>query len=419
MLTQIESACASAKLFLATENARVAKFDLTGADLAQGGQKVPEQGNPAPFDTSFQGIPIHVDRPKGFKQVGKGEDGKEWERTYLVDYGYVPGVKALLTPTVTDEEELDVFLGPNNAAKNAYVVLQVKADGKPDELKVMLGWDNPDEAKKAYTEHVPERFFGGMAGIPMDMLKAMLGVETIEASKAIAGIAKVLWATASVQKVAGLSYEEVSRSLREKLCELYPPDKSDPMTCYPCGPYIVDTFDDNVVFEIDGKLMRTSFVFANGVATFVGEPEQVFRAYVPAQKSEKFVERSTRLIVAKSASLTTAEEQYVLGIVLEPETVDAQGDIYSEAEIKAASREFMRNFRNVGLMHKALVNGRANIVDNFVALTDMEIEGTKVRKGTWLLGLEITDAELWGQIKKGELTGLSIGGFAKRTPVVA
>ena len=32
-------------------------------------------------------------------------------------------------------------------------------------------------------------------------------------------------------------------------------------------------------------------------------------------------------------------------------------------------------------------------------------------------GIKVTDAETWGRVEKGELTGFSVAGLAKRTPV--
>lgn len=413
----LETVTTAARLAVALSKAIIAKDDLSSAALAQGGLKAPEQGNPKPFDTRFQGIPIRVDRPKGFKQVGKSEDGKPWERTYLVDYGYVPGVKALLTPKVTDEEDLDVFLGPNADAPNAHVVLQIKTSGEPDELKVMLGYDTPAAARKMYLAHVPARHFGGLATMPIEMFKALLGLETIEASKALGALASVLWSGGRGERTAkamGASFEEVNRALREKLADLYP--AKDEHGCY---LYICDTFDEFVVFEVEGRLLRVGYTYEGGVASLVGTPVQVTRTYVPVGET---TEKTARLLVTKAAAAPPAggpEERFVLGIVLEPEVVDGQGDIYSAAEIKATAYEYMRNFRNVGLMHKGLVNGKVFLVQSFLAPTDMEVEGTKIRKGTWLIGLEVPDDELWGKIKSGDLTGLSIGGFAKRTPVAS
>jgi site-specific DNA-adenine methylase len=112
--------------------------------------------------------------------------------------------------------------------------------------------------------------------------------------------------------------------------------------------------------------------------------------------------------------LKTGEERYVLGIVLEPETVDAQDDIYSAAEVRDAAHRFMEQYQNIGLMHQGLVNERVKILESYLAPTSFSLDGAQVRKGTWLLAVRVLDDELWGQIKTGELTGLSIGGSARR-----
>jgi site-specific DNA-adenine methylase len=112
--------------------------------------------------------------------------------------------------------------------------------------------------------------------------------------------------------------------------------------------------------------------------------------------------------------LKTGEERYVLGVVLEPETVDAQDDIYSAAEVRDAAHRFMEQHQNIGLMHRGLVNGRVKILESYLAPTSFPLDGAQVRKGTWLLAVRILDDELWAQIKSGELTGLSIGGSARR-----
>jgi site-specific DNA-adenine methylase len=114
--------------------------------------------------------------------------------------------------------------------------------------------------------------------------------------------------------------------------------------------------------------------------------------------------------------LKTGEERYVLGIVLEPETVDAQQDIYADDTVRNAAHRFMEEFRNVGLMHQGLVNSRVKILESYVAPAAFELDGTQVRKGTWLLAVRVLDDALWEQVRSGELTGFSIGGSAVRKP---
>jgi hypothetical protein len=123
------------------------------------------------------------------------------------------------------------------------------------------------------------------------------------------------------------------------------------------------------------------------------------------------------------------EEQYVLGIVLEPNDgeqgsiylPDTQGDIYSIDEIRQAAFLYMEKFQNTGLNHKSIVNKKIKIVESYLAPTDMSIKGWdghtyEIQKGTWLLGLHVVDKSIWEKVKSGELNGLSIGGSAKKVP---
>jgi DNA adenine methylase len=110
------------------------------------------------------------------------------------------------------------------------------------------------------------------------------------------------------------------------------------------------------------------------------------------------------------------DERFVLGIVLEPEVVDAQGDIYSAEEIRAAAHRFMEDFGGLGLMHRLRVNGQVKVLESYLAPTDFIIGELAVRKGTWLLAVRVLSDELWERVKSGDLTGFSIGGSARRVP---
>ncbi|TQF08513.1 N-6 DNA methylase, partial [Myxococcus llanfairpwllgwyngyllgogerychwyrndrobwllllantysiliogogogochensis] len=110
------------------------------------------------------------------------------------------------------------------------------------------------------------------------------------------------------------------------------------------------------------------------------------------------------------------DERYVLGVVLEPETVDAQGDLYSAAEIRQAAHRFMEEFGGLGLMHQMRVNGHVKVLESYLAPVDFVLGEVQVRKGTWLLAVRVLSDELWGRVKDGQLTGFSIGGTARRLP---
>jgi DNA adenine methylase len=111
-----------------------------------------------------------------------------------------------------------------------------------------------------------------------------------------------------------------------------------------------------------------------------------------------------------------SDERFVLGIVLEPEVVDAQGDIYSADEIRQAAHRFMEEFGGLGLMHRLAVNDQVKVLETYAAPVDFEIAGVTVKKGTWLLGVRVLSDDLWAQVKDGKLTGFSIGGSARRVP---
>jgi DNA adenine methylase len=111
------------------------------------------------------------------------------------------------------------------------------------------------------------------------------------------------------------------------------------------------------------------------------------------------------------------EEHYTLGVVLEPDVVDAQNDRYSKEEVRRACHRFAEFYLNAGLMHRELANGRIVILENYLAPCDFVAEnGEPVKEGTWLQGRGYRDDEIWQKIKNGELTGLSIGGSAIRKP---
>jgi DNA adenine methylase len=117
--------------------------------------------------------------------------------------------------------------------------------------------------------------------------------------------------------------------------------------------------------------------------------------------------------------LEPGDERYVMGIVLEPDVVDAQGDTYSAEEIRGAAHKFMEDFGGLGLMHRMRVNGQVKVLESFLAPTAFKVGEREVKKGTWLLAVRILSDELWERVRDGELTGFSIGGSARRIPEAA
>lgn len=120
----------------------------------------------------FQGLPISIENRKGSVRKGVDKDGKPWKTVFKLPYGYITG------PEGNDGEEIDVYVGPDKGAPNAYVIHQRKLDGKGyDEDKVMLGFKLEEDARRAYLEHynsVGKKLLGPISTITVDELRRRL-----------------------------------------------------------------------------------------------------------------------------------------------------------------------------------------------------------------------------------------------------
>lgn len=136
---------------------------------------------------------------------------------------------------------------------------------------------------------------------------------------------------------------------------------------------------------------------------------------------DKAANKHTFLIMKadnENASFTTygrivkadAESHFVTGIVYEPMAEDSQGNYMTEAEITKAAYWFAKNGNKVDLQHSFEPLENAMVVESWVAKADFTIEGQTVKKGTWLMTVEVTDEAVWDSIQKGEITGFSMGG---------
>jgi len=115
---------------------------------------------------------------------------------------------------------------------------------------------------------------------------------------------------------------------------------------------------------------------------------------------------------------TEEEERMVYGIVLEPNTVDAQRDIISEEEIKLAAHRFLEDSQEIGYEHTDFAKS-FKIMESFVAPDNFIINKQQVKKGTWLMAVRVVDDQVWKEVKKGNLKGFSVAGKAIRTKTAA
>jgi len=132
-------------------------------DLHQVANKRPhfnlKKSDPVKGTLEVGGVEICVEWPKGsirrYKENGIMKDGK----LMLASYGYVPD-------TITsDGEELDVYVGPNKRSERVFLLLQkptpwdISQNNLEPEEKYMLGFDDMEEARKAFIGSMPAKFF--------------------------------------------------------------------------------------------------------------------------------------------------------------------------------------------------------------------------------------------------------------------
>ena len=109
------------------------------------GQK--EAGNYKKGHVRIGQFDITVENPKGSVRRGTDQNGKPWETTMHNTYGYIRGTEGV------DGDHIDVFLSDDIDGWNGrrmFVVDQYNEDGSFDEHKVMLGFNETDDAEAAY-----------------------------------------------------------------------------------------------------------------------------------------------------------------------------------------------------------------------------------------------------------------------------
>lgn len=171
---------------------------------------------------------------------------------------------------------------------------------------------------------------------------------------------------------------------------------------------------------------------------------------------------TVRIIKRGKVEKAAAEPmRYTLGIVYEPDVVDAHDDFATAPEIEKACHNYMRLLtaqgnavvkaagdilealikaepgdeieidlpaddvekRGVGVQHLVRGDDLGDVVENYIAPVDFDLpqdDGTveHVAKGTWLQGI-VWCAPVWKMVESRELDGYSLEGTAVKVKVNA
>ena len=125
-----------------------AKIKTASADVnTEPTEAQKEAGNYKKGHVQVGTFDITIEQPEGSVRKGTDANGKQWESKMHNTYGYFRGTEGV------DGDHIDVFLSNDIDGWNGrkvYVVDQYNPDGTFDEHKVMLGFNDTDEAKSDY-----------------------------------------------------------------------------------------------------------------------------------------------------------------------------------------------------------------------------------------------------------------------------
>lgn len=113
---------------------------------------------------------------------------------------------------------------------------------------------------------------------------------------------------------------------------------------------------------------------------------------------------------------TDEKLRLVSGVVLEPDSIDLQGDQIEAEDIRKAMESYMINSRVIGHQHHG--QARAAVVECYIAPVDFRLADKElVRKGSWMMTVKVFDDSIWKSVTDGTIKGFSIGGRGVRTPI--
>lgn len=139
--------------------------------------------DPYPYQgyLDFMGWQIDIENLKGSVRSGKNPDGSEWSTRMNYHYGELRGTKG------SDGDALDVYIGENADSPLAVVIHQYDPKtSQYDEDKVMLGFDNVDEAIGAFKKQYDQPGYyreGEYTAMPINTLARWIADKSLHGKR--------------------------------------------------------------------------------------------------------------------------------------------------------------------------------------------------------------------------------------------
>ena len=129
--------------------------------------KQKEAGNYKKGHVQIGTFNVTIEQPKGSVRSGVDKGGKKWEVEMQNTYGYIRGTEGV------DGDHIDVFLSDDIDGwdgRKVFVVDQRNTDGSFDEHKVMLGFNDINDAEAAYMSNYEEGWqgLGAITGVSIE-----------------------------------------------------------------------------------------------------------------------------------------------------------------------------------------------------------------------------------------------------------
>lgn len=122
--------------------------------------------------------------------------------------------------------------------------------------------------------------------------------------------------------------------------------------------------------------------------------------------------------VLKPVSKATEPRQELRQVtfVAMQEGIDAHGDYVDLEEIRKAKESFNKQLfaqRKLSNLWHIYKTEDFDTIESYLLPADSVIDNREIKKGTWLVTLQVNSDELWEAIKSNEVNGVSIGAIAR------